>query len=121
VTLLITHKGFEIRILEGPYLKDGAPTPEALEFCGKLTTSMDDLREIAAARFLKLYNETWLDDDIGLVTREQFIARLTNPRVVLLDEPGAANVYFDDGGLFAGHGIQVSVYQGIPADVNLVG
>jgi hypothetical protein len=115
------HQGFEILALQGDYAEGGVPTPEALEYCSQLIRSLDEFRRFAATHLLALYNETWLDDEIGPVTQEQFLARLTDPKIVLMDERGAADVYFQDGGLFAGHGIQVSIDRGIPTDANLVG
>jgi hypothetical protein len=116
-----SHQGFEIQVLEGDYLENGRPTPEALEFSSTLIKSLDSLRDYAASKFMSLYNESWSDEEIGPVDREQFVARLTNPRIVLMNEAGTATVYFQDGGMFAGHGIEVFVDRGIPVAANLVG
>jgi hypothetical protein len=121
MTATFSHQGFEISILEGDYFGDGRPTPAALEVSTTLIKSIASLREYAASQLLSLYNETWLDEEIGPVNQDTFVARLSDPKIVLMNELGTAGVYFKDGGLFAGHGIQISIDRGIPVAANLVG
>ena len=113
--------GIKIRVLDGPYLDKGKPTPRAVKDYTRLIRQLDDLKEYAADRLLDLYNNTWLDEDIGTVDRASFMARLTTPSIHLYDEVGAAVVYFGDGGLFAGHRIEVSINGGVPTDAGIIG
>jgi hypothetical protein len=53
--------------------------------------------------------------------QETFATKLVTPAIVLLDELGAACVYFDDSDLFCGHGIEISVEGTTPIHANLVG
>jgi len=113
--------GVRIRVLDGPYVEKGKPTPRAVKDYTRLIRQLDDLKGFAAERLMDLYNNTWLDDDIGTVDRASFMARLTNPSIHLYDELGAAVVYFEDGGLFAGHRIEVSINDGVPTDAGIIG
>jgi len=108
-------------VLEGPYLVDGRVTAQAVGEYTRLIEKLDELRLFAADRLLALYNDTWLDDDIGQVDRNGFAARLSNPAITLMDEIGAATVLFGDGGLFAGHTIDVSVDHGTPTHAGILG
>lgn len=119
--LTFNHNGVEITILDGPYLEHGRPTDRAAKDYTELTARLDELKIFAADKLLKLYNETWLDDEIGEVDRAGFIARLGNPSIHLYDELGAAVVYFDDGNLFAGHWIEVHLDNGAPTNAGIIG
>lgn len=113
--------GVKIRVLEGPYLEDGQPTRRAVKDYTRLIRQLDDLKGYAADRLLDLYNNTWRDDEIGTVDRASFMHKLSKPSIHLYDELGAAGVYFEDGGLFAGHRIEVSVNGGVPTDAGIIG
>lgn len=64
-------------IVEGPYLVDGRPTAEAEVLYKALRARLDELRGYAAAKLLELYNDAWLDDDIGRLDHAGFAAHLT--------------------------------------------
>lgn len=113
--------GVEITILEGSYLEDGEPTPRAIADYTHLIEQLESLKGLAADRLLDLYNRTWLDEEIGKVDRAGFIARLSKPSIHLYDEIGSAIVYFEDGGLFAGHWIEIHIENGLPAHAGLAG
>jgi len=82
---------------------------------------LEELKGFAADKLLKLYNETWLDAEIGEVDRVGFIARLNKPSIHLYDEIGAAVVYFEDGNLFAGHWIEIHIDTGVPSHAGIIG
>ena len=113
--------GVAVKVLDGPYLVDGEPTDRAVADYTHLIRRAETLKAFAADGLLGLYNSGWAEDDIGEVDRSGFIARLTKATIVLYDEIGVAMVYFDDGGLFAGHVIEVSIDDGRPARANIVG
>jgi hypothetical protein len=82
-----------------------------------LAVRLPDLsRQIRAAKvhsavhLLDLKNNTWTEEDGSEVTGDQFVARL---RLVHLDirpqAEGQIDLTFDDGDLFFGHVIQVSM------------
>jgi hypothetical protein len=117
----LSHDGVKVKVLDGPYLVDGRPTDRAVSDYSGLIARLDDLKGFAADRLLGLYNETWIDDQIGKVDRAGFVARLSSPSVDLYDELGAAVVYFNDGDLFAGHFIEVHVDKGVPTHAGIIG
>jgi hypothetical protein len=117
----LLHDGVPVRVLEGPYLDNGKPTPDAVTYYSSLVLRLDEFRQLAAEKLLSLYNKSWLDEEIGALDHAGFVARLDEPSVVLYDEIGYAQVYFGDGGLFAGHSIKVSVDQGRPSHIGIVG
>ena len=121
VTLSI--EGHEVRIMEGPYLSDRRPTPDALRFAATLIAQLDAMRGFAADTYLDLYNENWRDEEEGdpILDQHGFRARLVNASIVLYDEPGSATIFFDDSGMFAGHSIMISVHGGAVTRASLVG
>lgn len=116
-----TLDGHNIRVLDGPYLHDSEPTPAAHEFAANLLHLLDDMRVLAAQRYLEIYNDAWREENDPIVDEREFCARLTNPSIVLYDEIGAATIYFDDSNMFAGHSIGVSVDGGKLAHASMVG
>jgi hypothetical protein len=117
----LVHRGIEITVLDGPYVVDGKATPDAITYYTDLIERLDELRTFTSAALLRLYNETWLTEDIGVLDRTTFARRLANPSIHLYDEVGAAIVYFDDGDMFGGHFIEVSIRDGTPTHATLVG
>ena len=75
-----------------------------------LNTQIRAAKVHSALHLLDLKNNTWTEEDGSEVTRDQFVARL---RLVHLDfrpqAEGQIDLTFDDGDLFFGHVIQVSV------------
>lgn len=118
--ITLNKDGVEVTVLDGPYLADGKPTPRAVADYTRLIEQIESLKGFAADKLLDVYNDTWFDEDIGEVDRAGFINRLTKPAVHLY-EIGAAVVYFEDGGLFAGHYIEISIDDGQPTDANIAG
>jgi hypothetical protein len=115
--------GNRVKILEGPYIQDGQPTPHAREFASTLVRQLDEMRAFAATEYLALYNDTWRDEEEGdpLLDEHEFRARLIGASIVLYDELGSATVFFGDSGMFAGHSIMISVDGGTIRDASLVG
>jgi hypothetical protein len=66
-----------------------------------------------------MYNESWVDDEIGPTDEHGFVDRLVNPSIHLYDEIGYILVYFEDSGLFAGHYVSVTVENGVPTKAGL--
>jgi hypothetical protein len=79
------------------------------KFAKTLISNLDKYKTRAAETLLSLYNDTWLDEEIGKLTESQFIELLVDPGVVIYDEIGAACIYFNDSDMFAGHFIEVSI------------
>ena len=115
----IQLEGHKIRVMQGPYVSDGSPTPEANEFAAKLISMLPDMKKVASASLLETYNDSWLDDDHDKLTAEQFIANLTSPELVIYDAIGAATIYFPDSDMFGGHMVAVSVWEGEIDDASL--
>lgn len=113
--------GHKIRVLSGPYLNKGKPTPEAREFAVTLIGWLDKIRTFAAKRYRRVYNDTWREEGDPILNNAAFCARPIDPSIVLYDEIGAATVYFGDSDMFCGHSIEVSIHEGKIADASMVG
>ena len=112
--------GYSVKILEGPYLRDGAPTPAAHAFARSLVDRLPEFKTRASNQLLDLYNEVWLDDAIGVLSADAFQSNLTNPAIVIYDAPESAMIHFSDSNMFAGHYVEVACL-GNQVHVNLVG
>jgi len=117
----LDYRGVRVRILNGPYLEEGRPTTQAVDYYMELFERLDDLRRFAADALLGIYHDSWADDDEPPMDRDSFIAKLVNPAILLMDEIGSACVYFDDSDLFLGHGIEISLSGTTSTDAKLVG
>jgi len=116
------YDGVPVTILRGPYLVDEVPTSKAMALIAALTARLDEIRHYAARKgLLHLYNRFWLDENCGPLDEESFVSKLTHPSLVLMDEFGAATIYFDDSDMFAGHWIEVFVYRGELFSANIIG
>jgi hypothetical protein len=115
----LTQDGAEVTILDGPYLADGKPIPQALQDHTAFVIEIEMLKGFAADKLLDLYNSTWVNEEIGEVDRSGFIQRLAHRAVHLYDKIGSAAIFFNDGGLFADHFIEVSIDNGKPVDANI--
>jgi hypothetical protein len=124
--ITLQHHGIEITILHGPYVVDGKPTPRAVQDYTNIIQIFDELKAYAADKLLKLHNNNWREEDddgneAPELDRPAFIARLANPSINLYDELGSAVVYFEDGGLFDGHCIEISLTNGKPTHAGIIG
>lgn len=116
----VQYKGVTITIADPASIKDGKPTPAAVRRYEALLGRLAELRRFAASKFLSLYNETWRDDDHGILDAEGFAQRLTNPSLTVCED-GMTLVYFEDGDMFGGHYIEVETSDGEPTHAEIAG
>lgn len=64
--------------------------------------------EYAVSELLDLKNSTWLDDDERPITAEEFKARMRLESITV-ESDSSTTFWHDDGDLFYGHSIQVSI------------
>jgi hypothetical protein len=64
-------------------------------------------RQLASAQLLELKNDNWLGDDEDDLTDSQFQTRIAL-HAVYVSGDGEIMFYYDDGGIFCGHSIDVS-------------
>ncbi len=74
----------------------------------RLGSSLDRITAYAARQLLPVYNEHWADGPP--IDEDAFVGRLRLLSVTL-DQDMRADVFFDDGGLFAGHAVIVSTNE----------
>ena len=88
---------------------DAAPTA-AIAHAGRVLNSLAELepeaRQLAADELLEIYNEEWNDGDP--LSPDEFVTRLTLEDIGLAAD-GSAELFYQDGGLFAGHTVLVSL------------
>jgi hypothetical protein len=65
-------------------------------------------KEYAVEQFLKLKNETWLDENETCLTSEEFQNRMTLAGLVFSPD-GEVDFYYNDGNLFFGHCILITM------------
>ena len=78
-------------------------------------------RGFAADELLELKNDAWLEGSEPVVTKADFVARMSIETVAFGKEGGYA-IWYDDGYLFFGHGICVTVgSRGKPEEASIHG
>ena len=86
----------------------------------ELTQFIEKAKEYTAHKLLKLKNDLWLEEDEKEVTKKDFKDRMKFTSLYVFSE--SANFYFDDGDLFWGHTIEVTVNKNLEfIDANIVG
>jgi hypothetical protein len=80
----------------------------ATNFVGELGNHAELAKEYAAQKLLELKNETWIDDDEQPLTTEQFQQRMVLESISI-DSEGEISFYHNDGDLFWGHCILVTM------------
>lgn len=86
----------------------------------ELTQFIEKAKEYTAHKLLKLKNDLWLEEDEKKVTKKDFKNRIKFTSLYVFSE--SANFYFDDGDLFWGHTIEVTINQNLEfIDANIVG
>ena len=69
---------------------------------------------------MELKNDLWLEEDEKEVTKKDFKDRMKFTSLYVFSE--SANFYFDDGDLFWGHTIEVTINQNLEfSAANIVG
>lgn len=95
MSVTLQHAAVSVEVLDGPYLCNGQPTSEAVAYYTTLIVNLDELKHYAAQSLLPLYNNVWLDDEIGQLDEQAFMQKLARPSVHIYDEIGEALVYFE--------------------------
>ena len=86
----------------------------------ELTQFIEKAKEYTAHKLLKLKNDLWLEEDEKEVTKKDFKERMKFTSLYVFSE--SANFYFDDGDLFWGHTIEVTINQNLEfSAANIVG
>ena len=81
---------------------------------------IEKAKDYITKKLLKLKNDLWLEEDEKEVAKKEFKARMKFTSLYVFSE--SANFYFDDGDLFWGHTIEVTVNQNLEfTDANIVG
>ncbi|HZZ82423.1 MAG TPA: hypothetical protein VFE62_28245 [Gemmataceae bacterium] len=117
----LVYDGVPVAFRDGPYVVAGKPTEDAIAFVESLAKRMDQWRTFAADELLAFYNDTCLDEEIGILGRTGFAAQLDSSAIVIDSEIGSAEVHFEDGGLFAGQFVIVIIKGGHPIKAEVVG
>ena len=81
---------------------------------------VEKAKEYIVKKLLKLKNDLWLEEYEKEVTKKEFKDRMKFTSLYVFSE--SANFYFDDGDLFWGHTIEVTINQNLEfTDANIVG
>ena len=85
-----------------------------------IRTDLGSGKRAAAEHLLELYNDEWSDEDEP-IDADEFIRRMTLDTIVLKAD-GSADIDYDDGGMFLGHVIVLSLdADGKPSDATIAG
>ena len=86
----------------------------------ELTHFIEKAKDYTAHKLLKLKNDLWLEEDEKEVTKKDFKDRMKFTSLYVFSE--STNFYFDDGDLFWGHTIEVTINQNLEfSAANIVG
>ena len=86
----------------------------------ELTQFIEKAKDYTTDKLLKLKNDLWLEEDEKKITKKDFKNRMKFTSLYVFSE--SANFYFDDGNLFWGHTIEVTINQNLEfIDANIVG
>ena len=86
----------------------------------ELTHFIEKAKDYTADKLLELKNDLWLEEDEKEVTKKDFKDRMKFISLYVFSE--SANFYFDDGDLFWGHTIEVTINQNLEfSATNIVG
>lgn len=81
---------------------------------------IEKAKDYTVNKLLKLKNDLWLEEDEKEVTKKDFKDRMKFTSLYVFSE--SANFYFDDGDLFWGHTIEVTINQNLEfSAANIVG
>jgi hypothetical protein len=117
----LIFQGIEVEVLDGHYLENGQPTDEAIKYYTSIIENVNQLKSFVAAEMLDGYNENWLDEEIGNIDELKFKELISLKSILIFNELGYALAYFDDGDLFGGHSIEISINNGAPEYAQIVG
>jgi hypothetical protein len=121
ITIDIDGTRYVISVACAGYVAGPALSHDGEAYVRVLVGAIETAKRLAAQTLIGTHNETWADDEHPSLTPEQFVQKLTLKRIVILDTPNAATLYFDDGDLFGGHWIAVSVQGADPDRASLEG
>ena len=86
----------------------------------ELTQFIEKAKDYTTDKLLKLKNDLWLEEDEKKIRKKDFKDRMKFTSLYVFSE--SANFYFDDGDLFWGHTIEVTINQNLEfIDANIVG
>ena len=103
------------------YVASDQLSAEGVQYVRHLLASISRAKEFAAADLLETYNDSWREPGEPKLTQDQFGEALQLTAVQVLDEPGAANVFFSDDDMFGGHSVVVNFDDADPSYVTLFG
>jgi hypothetical protein len=81
----------------------------AREIVTSLEKRMPEIREVIRKDLYDLYSDHW--ESVGPLSESQFLKRIKLESIVV-EESGSAECWFEDGGLFSGHSIEVRISKG---------
>lgn len=91
------------------------------DVANRLKRALNKVKKFAADRLVDLKNDSWLGEDEARVGSKQFASRLS-VQSVGVRENGRVEVYFNDGDLFWGHSIIVSLTSDLkPTSADIAG
>ena len=104
-----THGEVEFEFAVGTYqVADvDARLEKARSIYGSVSKVVERAANYAAAKLLKLKNDSWEEEDGRIVSHEEFKERLVISSITL-DHDGEVVIYFEDGDLFFGHHVMVT-------------
>jgi hypothetical protein len=104
-----------------PKLEDAELIRRGVDFLTWARATESRVRERIADELLATYNDTWASEGeggFGPLSRSEFLQQIA-PESIVVHIRGDSYWYYDDGGLFANHIIEVRISQ--ERDINEVG
>jgi hypothetical protein len=117
----ISGTTYKVSIDYEGYLSGASLSAEGRAYVARLAESIAEARRFAALRLLSSYNENWADSEENIYSVETFESKLILKKLVILDAPGYADIFFDDSDMFSGRVINVYMEGITPKDATLIG
>ena len=103
------YEGHPIEVWGDYYVCASELTPVGATFLRTLIAHIDQYKLYATEQLVDLYNENWWQEEIGDLTSAELMRYIQKPFFAIGPGKGEAFIYFDDGGVFAAHRIEVEI------------
>ena len=88
--------------------EDEATLKKSLHTLSEVMSKLPDYEQKIASELLELHNEEWKEEDADEIDEDEFTERIFLESIVI-NRDGSLVIYYNDGGLFCEHVIEVLV------------
>lgn len=104
----IDNRQYRMTLLDFIEEQRDEATRVATDVCSWVASAQTRMKDFCASKLLDLKNNSWLGEEERPLTKEAFMETIELKAITAFSD-GSFELYFDDGDLFWGHTILVSV------------